>query len=46
MTIFYAWVNPAFFEGNPLDHTWVTTYDNRVTPYATIDAVTQAGQTY
>jgi hypothetical protein len=46
MTTFYAWANPAFFEGNPLDHTWVTTYDNRVTTYQTIDDVKKAGQLY
>lgn len=46
MTTLYAWANPAFFEGDPLDHTWVTTYDNRVTTYETIDAVKAAGQLY
>ncbi|MDQ0456654.1 hypothetical protein [Rhizobium paknamense] len=46
MTTFYAWVNPAFFNGNPLDHTWITTYDNRSQTLPTIDSVIAAGQNY
>ena len=41
---FYAWVNPAFWSHAPLDHTWVTSYDSRVTPYSTIAEVIKAGQ--
>ena len=42
----FAWANPAFFAGSAWDHTWVTTYDNRTSPYATIGAVTSAGEEY
>lgn len=43
----YAWVSPAFIKwGSPLDHTWVTSYDARLTSYPTIDAVTSAGECY
>ena len=31
----YAWAVPAFSAGSPVDHTWVTTYDNRVKPTPT-----------
>lgn len=44
MTIFYAWVVPAYISGSPVDHTWVTSYDNRVNPYPDIAAVKKAGQ--
>lgn len=44
MTTFYAWVVPAYFTGSPVDHTWVTSYDNRAHPYADIAAVKKAGQ--
>ncbi len=43
----YAWVSPAFVKwGSPLDHTWVTSYDSRISGYPTIDAVTKAGESY
>jgi hypothetical protein len=44
--ILFAWVAPAGSAGSPVDHTWVTTYDNRVTPYANIDEVKTAGEFY
>ena len=43
-TTLWAWAVPAFFGGSPVDHTWVTDYDNRLTPYPTITYVTQAGK--
>jgi hypothetical protein len=42
----YAWAVPAFSAGSPVDHTWVTTYDNRVTVYPTDAAVAAAGEDY
>src|ERR1700692_2791190 len=42
----FAWANPAFFAGSAWDHTWVTTYDNRTNAYATVAAVTSAGEDY
>jgi hypothetical protein len=42
----YAWVTPAFSSGSPVDHTWVTTYDNRVTAYPNDPAVAGAGESY
>lgn len=44
MTVLYAWVVPAYFSDSPLDHTWVTSYDNRINPYPDIAAVKKAGQ--
>jgi hypothetical protein len=46
MVLFYAWTVPAFVSGSPVDHTWVTTYDNRVTPYPNDAAVIAAHQSY
>jgi hypothetical protein len=46
MTTLYAWATPAFTSGSPVDHTWVTDYDNRVNPYATIGDVTAANSNY
>lgn len=40
----YAWVVPAYFTDSPVDHTWITTYDNRVSPYPDINAVIAAGE--
>ncbi|MCD4502390.1 hypothetical protein [Chromobacterium vaccinii] len=37
--ILYAWACPAFIEGFPMDHTWVTSYDNRVLKYKDIAEV-------
>lgn len=41
-TTFYAWTTPAFISESPVDHTWVSTYDNRVNCYETIQAVISA----
>lgn len=38
----YAWTSPV--AGSNLDHTWVTTYDNRINQYANIAAVVNAGE--
>jgi len=45
-TIFYAWAVPAFTAGSPVDHTWVTCYDNRTQVYQTDAEVIAAGQYY
>src|ERR1700733_2279711 len=42
----WAWSTPAFFSGSPVDHTWVTTYDNGVTVYANDTQVAAAGEDY
>jgi hypothetical protein len=39
----YAWAVPAFSTGSPVDHTWVTTYDNRVKVYSSDQQVAAAG---
>lgn len=40
----YVWAYPALIQGSPADHTWVTTYDLRKTPYASVADITAAGQ--
>jgi hypothetical protein len=45
-TTLYAWTVPAFTAGSPVDHTWVTAYDNRTNAYQTVAAVVAAGQFY
>ena len=42
----YAWAVPAFSTGSPVDHTWVTTYDNRVKVYSSDQQVAAAGESY
>jgi hypothetical protein len=42
----FAWAAPAAFQGNVVDHTWVTAYDNRVDDYSDIQAVSDAQQYY
>jgi hypothetical protein len=42
----YAWAFPAFVTGSPVDHTWVTTYDNRVHAYPNEQQVATAGESY
>lgn len=42
----FAWAVPAFTTNSPVDHTWVTSYDNRTSPYPNIQAVVSAGQYY
>jgi len=46
MTTLYAWATPAFSSDSPVDHTWVTDYDNRVDPYSKIAAVEKAQANY
>lgn len=42
----YAWATPAFTQGSPVDHTWVTTYDNQAHHYSNAAAVAAAGKDY
>jgi hypothetical protein len=42
----FAWANPAFVTGAPVDHTWVTSYDNNAAPYPDIVAVVTAQEDY
>ncbi|RED42383.1 hypothetical protein BJ123_101100 [Rhodopseudomonas thermotolerans] len=42
----YAWAIPAWSSESPVDHTWVTSYDNQVHPYNTIADVVVAGQSF
>jgi hypothetical protein len=42
----YAWAVPAFVPESPVDHTWVTTYDNRVNVYPNVQQVAAAGAFY
>lgn len=44
--ILFAWAVPAWFSHSPVDHTWVTTYDNQAHPYGSINEVVAAGQDY
>lgn len=45
-TTLFAWAVPAFASNSPVDHTWVTTYDNRVSPYANVEKVAAASEFY
>ena len=45
-TVLYAWATPAFISESPVDHTWVTSYDNRVHAYPDDQAVVAAGECY
>ena len=45
MVTLYAWVNPLSAT-KLLDHTWVTSYNNRENEYSDIDAVEAAGVDY
>jgi hypothetical protein len=42
----YVWVTPAFSRYSPVDHTWVTSYDNRLNSFDTISKVARAGEHY
>lgn len=42
----YSWAVPAGNDNAPVDHTWVTTYDNRVRPYPAIGDVDAAGESF
>jgi hypothetical protein len=41
-----AWAVPAFMDESPVDHTWVTSYDNRTQNFADVAAVIAANQNY
>lgn len=43
-TTLYAWATPAYVSGSPVDHTWVTTYDNRTNSIHSINAVIAANE--
>ena len=45
-TQLYAWAVPAFIDESPVDHAWVTSYDNRTQNFADIAAVIAANQDY
>ena len=45
-TTLYVWTFPSYFAHSPVDHTWVTTYDNRANAYQTDADVAAAGQFY
>ena len=45
-TQLYAWAVPAFVDESPVDHTWVTSYDNRKQNFADVAAVIAANQDY
>ncbi|MCG6205953.1 hypothetical protein LPW26_14975 [Rhodopseudomonas sp. HC1] len=40
----FAWAVPAWDSESPVDHTWVTSYDNRIHAYPTITEVVGANQ--
>ncbi|VWB80375.1 hypothetical protein BLA14095_03710 [Burkholderia lata] len=42
----FAWAVPAYFKGSVVDHTWVTTYDNRLNFYNSVADVVAAGEHY
>ena len=47
MATLYAWATPTPFHDSPVDHTWVTDYDNRVaTAPATIELVIAGRSNY
>jgi hypothetical protein len=45
-TTLHAWAAPAFVDGSPVDHTWVTTFDNRKFNYPDVRAVVSAKKYY
>jgi hypothetical protein len=44
--LLWAWAVPGFASGSPVDHTWVTTYDNRKNAYPNVTAVIGANESY
>ena len=46
MATLWAWAKPTPYDHSPIDHTWVTDFDNRVTPYPDINAVRAASANY
>jgi hypothetical protein len=45
-TTLYAWADPAFVNGSPADHTWVTNFDNSKYAYPKIADVIAAKKFY
>ena len=45
-TTLFAWAAPAFASGSPVDHTWITNFDNRAKHYPTIADVVAAHKDY
>jgi hypothetical protein len=45
-TTLHAWAVPAFVNGSPVDHTWVTNFDNQKVNYPTIADVIAAKRSY
>jgi hypothetical protein len=43
---FFAWARSVDVPGVRIDHTWVTTYDNRAKLFTDIDAVVANGESY
>jgi hypothetical protein len=46
MTILFAWATPVSMPGIPVDHTWVTDFDNRTLHFGSILDVFEAGYSY
>ncbi len=46
MPVLYAWAKPAFVQGSPVDHTWVTSYDSRINPKINITEVISDGENF
>jgi hypothetical protein len=42
----FAWAIPADVPGSPVDHTWVTSYDNRITVFNDIQSVLAAKESF
>lgn len=42
----YAWAAPATIGGSKVDHTWTTSFDNRIHNYPDIAAVIRAGEDF
>lgn len=46
MVTLFAWCCPAYTSSSTVDHTWVTTYDNRATRHPDVHAVVSAGDDF
>jgi hypothetical protein len=45
-TLLYGWATPAVVVGSPVDHTWVTSYDNNADLHPNLAAVVAAKEDY
>jgi hypothetical protein len=45
-TMLFVWAAPAFVDGSPVDHTWVTNFDNQKYKYPDVAAVVAAKKCY